>query len=682
MNSKKIGKASYPFFLSGTLMILLSCNQAKTNIAKVDFLDKNGMDSTIRPQDNFFNYVNGGWIKNTEIPASQSSWGTFSILYQNTAESLRSLLDSCSRVNASRGSNAQITGDLYASAMDSATIEQKGLNPLINDLQRITTIQNYKDVLSEVAYEYNMLLNPMINAYAQPDDKNSNAIVAHFDQGGLGLPSRDYYFKPDSATLNIRNNYLRYIAKMLHLAGDDSAIATKEADEILKIETSLAKASKSPVELRDPEKNYHKMALEELNKQTPNINWLVLMDSLHIKQDSVLVGQPAFYKELSSLLQTVPIIDWKNYLRFHLIDAYAPYLSSSYVNTNFEMTQLLTGQKELEPRWKRMVALIDRQTGDALGKLFVEKYFPPEAKKRILDLVNNLQATYKERIEHLSWMSDTTKQKAILKLNAFAKKIGYPDKWKDYSSLNISRDDLIQNLKNTGRFEYRYNINKIGNPVDRTEWITTAPTINAFYNPYMNDLNFPAGILQPPFFYKDGDDALNYGAIGLVIGHEMTHGFDDQGRNYDANGNLKNWWLTGDSAKFRQKADLVVRVYNNSVIQDTFHVNGELTQGENIADIGGMNLAYAAFKKTEEGKSNEKIGGLNPDQRFFIAYAKLWRGKIRPELERTLITVDTHSPGMYRVNNPLSDMPSFYAAFNVKPGDKMYKPDSLRTQIW
>jgi len=679
---KKVLRTTYGVFFCYLLINLISCNQSPKEGAVADLLDKSGIDSTVRPQDNFYKYVNGGWIKHTEIPASKSYWGVFSIIDENTGKLLKSLLDSCSVLHAPKGSYEQLAGDLYASAMDSVTIEQKGLTPLNSDLQRIAAIQSSKDILNEVAYEYTMGLRPLTGFYAKPDDKNSSEIVAHFSQGGLGLPSKDYYFKMDSATLNIRNNYLHYIARILHLAGDDSASAIREAGEILTLETALAKESKSPVELRDPEANYHKLSLSELNKLTPNINWPVLMDSLHIKQDSVVVGQPDFYKQLSSLLPSVPINNWKNYLRFHIIDAYAPYLSTSFVNANFDMTKLLTGQKELEPRWKRIVAVIDEQLGDALGKIYVDKYFPPEAKKRILELVNNLQATFKERIEQLTWMSDTTKQKAILKLNAFGKKIGYPDKWKDYSSIHIIRNDFIQNLENTGRFNYRYNMNKIGKPVDRSEWAMTTPTINAFYNPNFNDLNFPAGILQPPFFYKDGDDALNYGAIGIIMGHEMTHGFDDNGSKFDLNGNLKNWWLPVDSAKFRQKANAVVRFYNNSVVLDSLHVNGELTQGENIADIGGINIAYAAFKKTEERKSNITIGGLTPDQRFFMAYASMIKSKMTPELARTLIAVNPHSPNLYRVNNPLSMMPAFYKAFNVKPGDKMYKPDSLRVQIW
>ena len=679
---RSIEKITGLFLLLSSVVISFSCNQ-KTSAAEAgDLLDKTGMDSTVRPQDDFFNYVNGGWIKRTEIPASEASWGAGAILYQNTQQNLKNLLDSCVKLNAPKGSNEQKVGDFYASAMDSAGIEQKGFTPLQGDMQRIAAIASVNDVVHEVATEYNMGVGALISFYANQDDKNSEQIVAHFDQGGLGLPNKDYYTQKDSATVNIRNAYVQYITKIFTLAGDDSVNAQKEAAMVMKIEYALANASKTPVELRDPEANYHKMSVAALSAKAPNLSWASLMNLLGVKQDTVLVGQPAFYTALSGLLQSVPVNDWKNYLRFHFIDNYAPYLSSAFVNANFEMNKLLTGQHTLQPRWKRMTALTDAQLGDALGQLYVKKYFPPEAKQRILDLVNNLQQTYKQRIENLTWMSDSTKQKAIIKLNAIAKKIGYPDKWKDYSSIEISRDDLIQNLKNTGHFIYEYNIHKIGKPVDRSEWFMTPPTIDAYYNPYTNDINFPAGILQPPFFYANGDDALNYGAIGIVIGHEMTHGFDDQGRQYDAQGNLKNWWLPADSANFRKKADLVVKQYNKSVVVDSLHINGELTLGENIADIGGMAIAYEAFKKTDEGKSNEKIDGLTPDQRFFIAYAELWRNKTRPERLRTQVMTNPHSTPQYRTNNPMVDLPAFYTTFHVKPGDKMYMPDSLRAEVW
>jgi putative endopeptidase len=475
---KKMITRTYPFFwIICFIIFLFSCSQNKS-ASEAKLLDQSGMDSTVRPQDDFFHYVNGGWIKKTEIPASEATWGAGAILYQNTTQNLKNLIDSCAKLSAAKGTNEQKVGDFYASAMDSAGIEKKGSSPLQTDMQRIASIQSPKDILHEVALEYNLGVNALVNFYANQDDKNSEQVVAHFDQGGLGLPNKDYYTKKDSATVSIRNAYLNYIAKIFTLSGD-SATAKQAATSVMKIENALAMASKTPVEQRDPEANYHKISIAELEKQAPNLSWGELLDQLGVKQDTVLVGQPGFYTALSGLLRSVSVPDWKNYLQFHFIDNYAPYLDSRFVNTNFEMNKLLTGQKELQPRWKRMTALTDAQLGEALGQLYVKKYFPPEAKQRILDLVNNLQATYKERIEKLSWMSDSTKQKALLKLNAIAKKIGYPDKWKDYSSVEITKDDLIQNLKNTGHFAYQYNVNKIGKPVDRSEWFMTPPTIDA-----------------------------------------------------------------------------------------------------------------------------------------------------------------------------------------------------------
>ena len=675
--------------LSACLLIgSFSCNTKKTSAPQSDLLDKSGMDSTIRTQDDFFHYVNGGWIKKTKIPASQAGWGSFVILQQNTLKELKSLLDSCAASNAAKGTNTQKVGDFYASGMDSLAIEQNGLTPLLPDLKRIAAIKNSKEVLQEMAREYGMT-GPekwppfyLFSLSANPDAKNSDVMMAYFNQGGLGLPNKDYYTKMDSSTENIRKAYTKYIANIFTLAGDNPTTTSTEAASVMKIEYALANASKKQVDLRDPYANYHKMAVAELNMQEPNINWPWLLDILGVKADSVVVGQPAYYKALNNMLLSVSVSDWKNYLRFHYLDFFAPYLSTSFVNTKFDLEKTLTGKKELQPRWKRMAELTDEKLGDALGELYVKKYFSPEAKQRILDLVNNIQQTYKERIDSLKWMSDSTKRKAILKLNAIVKKIGYPDKWKDYSSVDISRNDFIQNLKNTGHFAWQYMINKIGKPVDRSEWFMTPPTINAYYSTSTNDINFPAGILQPPFFYKNGDDALNYGAIGVVIGHEMTHGFDDEGRKFDARGNLKNWWQPADSVNFQKRTNLVVNQYNHSLVVDTLHINGELTQGENIADIGGLTIAYAAFKKTDEGKSDKKIDGLTPDQRFFTAYAEIWRYKMRPEDERRRILTDFHSPPMYRVNNALSDIPAFYSAFNVKPGDKMYVPDSLRAQVW
>ncbi len=665
------------------LLFIAACqtgNPGKTeNIP--DPIDRSAMDTTIRPQDNFFLYANGEWLKKTQIPSSQSGWGSFYILFDSSLARMHFLLDSLSQLtNTVKNSPQQQTADLYYSAMDSAGIEKKGWLPVKPELDSIEALHDMKGVMNLVAEEYKVNHSPFFNFYVSPDERNSALYAAHFDQGGLGMPNRDYYFKNDSSIQKIRNAYQQLIEKFFVLSGEDHSTAVKDAASVLSLETALARVSKSPVELRDPVANYHKIPVRSLNAILPG--WTGLLDNLMIHGDTILVGQPAFYKGLSSVLSKSSLADVKNYLRFHVLFDDAPYLSSEFVNTHFNYTKLLNGQKEMKARWKRMTSMVDEQLGDALGQLYVAKYFPPQAKERMIELVNNLESTYAERIKQLDWMSDSTKQKALLKLNAIVKKIGYPDKWKDYSSITIVRDDIIANLRNTANYIYKRSINKIGKPVDRTEWFMTPPTIDAYYDPTQNNINFPAGILQPPFFYLDGDDAINYGGIGFVIGHEITHGFDDQGRQFDADGNLKDWWSAADAAKFKQRASNIIRQYNGYIAVDTFHINGELTEGENLADNGGLAISYAAFKKTPQGKSDSLINGLTPDQRFFLSAAQVWRIKSRDENLRTQVLNNPHSTPMYRVNGPVSNIPAFYKAFHVQPTDPMYRADSIRVNVW
>jgi putative endopeptidase len=648
-----------------------------------DPIDLSAVDSGTRPQDDFFTYANGGWVRKAVIPPSQSGWGAIFSLSDQSVSDMRSILDSLSKqTGLQKNSIEQQIGDLYTSLMDSAGIESKGFNPLKEDMDRIGKIQDTRGILDEVVTGYKENNGELFAFFPNSDDKNSAMEIARFDQGGLGLPNRDYYFKQDSSILQIKNAYQDYIAKTFGLIGEEAPQATKEAAQVMEAETELAKASKSPVDLRDPNANYHKLSIAQLDKLTPGLSWKDLLAGLGVKQDSVVMGQPAFYTGMYKAVNGLPVGDWKSYLKFHLLDNYAAVLDSQMVNAQFAYTSLLSGQKEQKPRWKRASQAVDGLLGDALGQLYVKRYFPPEARQRMKELVDNLQATYADHIRQLDWMSDSTKKKAITKLQAFAKKIGYPDKWKDYSSVVISRDDAVGNLKNCGRYEYRRNLNKIGKPVDRSEWFMTPPTVDAYYNQFTNDINFPAGILQPPFFFKDGDDAVNYGAIGLVIGHEMTHGFDDQGRQYDANGNLKDWWSPEDAARFKQKANLIVDQYSHYVAVDSFHINGNLTLGENIADVGGLSIAYAAFKKTPQGKDTVRIDGLTPDERFFRAFAQVWRVKTRPESMKTQVLNNPHSTPQFRVDGPVSNLNAFYDTYNIRPGDKMYKPDSLRAHIW
>ncbi|MGD8426301.1 MAG: M13 family metallopeptidase [Balneolaceae bacterium] len=647
-------------------------------------LDLSGVDSTANPTDNFFEYANGNWIKNTEIPASQRGWGSFYVVRDNALSNMKTILDSAASLeNPSKGSVEQQIGDLYKSGMDSASIEEAGLKPLQESLDHIAAISSGQDVFTEVIREYKSGNGTLFRFHVDPDDKNSRIERAHFDQGGLGLPNRDYYFKKDDKSQKIREAYRDYVSKILTLSGTDEDAANGDAKAVIELETKLAKASKAPVELRDPEANYHLLSLNDFNEMTPNINWNNVISAMELGVDTLQVGQPEFYKQVSELIEATPVSVWKDYLRFHMVSGNAQWLSSPFAEAHFNFyNRLLNGQKEPQERWKRISNLVNHTLGDALGQLYVERYFPPEAKEYMVGMVDNLQQTYRERIKNLDWMSDSTKTKALEKLNAFVKKIGYPDKWEDYSSIEIDSTSLLRNLMSYGRWHYRDMVDKLGKPVDRTEWGMTAPTVNAYYNPSFNEIVFPAGILQPPFYYQGADDAVNYGAIGAVIGHEMTHGFDDQGSQYDKYGNLNSWWTKKDRTRFEKLTQQVVDQYNSYTVLDTVHVNGKLTLGENIADIGGLAIAHAAFEKTDQAKSNKKINGLTPEQRFFMAFAQVWRIKNTPEWLQWRINNDPHSPEKYRVIGPTSNMVSFYQAYGVEPGDGMYRPDSIRVRIW
>ena len=665
------------------LFLIASCHTSNSpeSVRGSDLIDLSAMDSSIRPQDNFFLYANGTWLKQVKIPASQSGWGSFYLLEDSSLARMHFLLDSISQVVSTvKNSPAQQVADLYFSGMDSAGIETRGWQPVKPELDSINAIADSHGILREIAREYAINHGPFFNFYVTPDERNSAFYAAHFDQGGLGMPNRDYYFNQDTSIQKIRNAYKLLATRLFMLSGADSAKAWSQATSVLTLETAMAKASKAPEQLRDPVANYNKIPVSKLDAIMPG--WTFLLQNMMIHTDTVIVGQPAYFKELGILFQKSSLSDIKNYLSFHVLFDDAPYLSKAFVDTRFAYSKLLSGQKVMRERWKRMTSLVDEQLGDALGQLYVAKYFPPQAKERMIELVNNLQSTYAERIQQLDWMSDSTKQKALVKLRAIVKKIGYPDKWKDYSSIQIGRDDILANLRQTTNYEFKRSLGKIGKPVDRTEWFMTPPTIDAYYDPTQNNINFPAGILQPPFFYLDGDDALNYGGIGYVIGHEITHGFDDQGRQFDANGNLKDWWTAADAANFKNRASFIIKQYNGYIAIDTFHINGRLTEGENLADNGGLAISYAAFKKTAQGKNNELINGLTPDQRFFLNAAAVWRIKESEEALRTQVLTNPHSTPMFRVNGPVSNMPGFYDAFQVKPTDPMYRPDSIRVKVW
>lgn len=651
--------------------------------AKPKYIDKANMDLSVRPGDNFYLYANGNWVKNNPVPASKTRWGSFDELREESSKRLQTLLEDAAK-NTGRDRKTQIIGDFYASGMDSAAIEAKGYQPIKADLDRINGIQNASDVLREViTLRVNGMGNALFGMNVGPDRKNVLVYMPSVSQGGTTLPDRDYYLKDEPRNLAIRKGYQAYLQKMFSLVGEDAVTAAASAASVLKIETALASAQMSRIQMRDPNATYHKFSVKEFSTTTPNMNWVAILKDARINgADSFLVANPAFIKTVNDMLVSVPANEWKSYLRWNLIRSAAPFLSSAFVQAEFEFSSIQTGQKVQTPRWQRMSSLIDRTLGDLVGQLYVEKYFKPEAKDYMVNLVNNLQSTFAERIKRLDWMSEETKAKGLEKLNAIAKKIAYPDKWREYQGITASKDNFYANVRSASTWAYNFNVTKMGKPVDRTEMGMTPPTINASYSPSNNDITFPAGILQFPFFDFGADDAVNYGGIAAVIGHEMTHGFDDQGRQFDAVGNLKDWWTKPDADKFKSKANEVVQQYNALTVLDTVHVRGELTLGENLADLGGLSMAYEAFTKTEQFKQGKKIDGFTPQQRFFLSWAQIWRNNTLPETADQLIKTDPHSPGMHRANAPVTNIDAWYAAFDIKEGDKMYKPADKRTRIW
>jgi putative endopeptidase len=649
------------------------------------FIDPANMDLSIKPGDDFFDYANGTWLNQNPIPAKETRWGSFNLLHQENIEKLLKLLSEISNTSGQpKGSLKQRVGDLYASGMDSVGIEKRGYNPLKPDLARITQINDLNGIIGEIVYErVNGEGSPLFGFGVGQDSKHPTKNVVQFNQGGTTLPDRDYYLKDDDRTKKIQNAYKHYVVTLFTLTGTSHVDAEKNAETIFGIESKLAKAQLSRVAMRDPNKTYNKFAVTDFNKTTPHLNWLQLMPQMSVAgQDTVLVAQPDFFATADALLAATPVADWKVYLQWNILKGSAGALSSPFVKANFEFSSALSGQKVQTPRNERMSGVVDGSIGELLGQLYVEKYFTPAAKQYMVNLVNNLKVTLGERIQHLDWMSGATKERALKKLAAFKVKIGYPDKWQTYNGLEIVRNDYVGNLRRVSKWRYNFNISQLGKPVDRTRWGITPPTVNASYSPTNNDITFPAGILQFPFFDFGADDAVNYGGIGAVIGHEMTHGFDDQGCQYDGDGTLRDWWTKEDADKFKSRADQVVAQYNAFTVVDTLHVNGKLTLGENLADLGGLNVAYAAFKKTKQGQSNEKIDGFTPDQRFFLSWAQVWRGAQRPEIAAQRILTDPHSPEQYRCNAPIQNMDAWYAAFNIQPGDKNYKKPEDRIKVW
>ncbi len=650
----------------------------------VKYIDPANMDLSVKPGDDFYQYAGGNWLKKTVMPAKKTRWGSLDILSQGNTEKLLRLLDEVGKMPAQpKGSLKQRIGDLYASGMDSIAIEKRGYDPIKPSLARIDKIADKKGVLTEIAYARTQGEGSPLFAFSvSRDSKNVGHYMVNISQGGITLADRDYYLKDDARSKAIMEAFKKYMVTLFTLTGSNAATAANNADVIIKMETRLAKAQLSRVELRDPNLTYHKYRVSDFSKTTPHLNWAEINGLMKATpQDSMLVDEPDFFKTTDEMLAEIPVEQWKIYLRWNILKNTGT-LSSPFTKARFELNKALTGQNAEAPRAERMATLVDGSVGELLGQLYVQKYFTPAAKQRMLTLVNNLKVALGERIKALDWMSAETKARALKKLNAFTVKIGYPDKWENYTGLVINRNDYAGNVKRVAIWKYNYNVTRLGKAVDKSRWGMSPPTVNAYYNSQNNEIVFPAGILQFPCFDEGADDAINYGAIGAVIGHEMTHGFDDKGRLYDADGTLRDWWTSDDNAKFNKRADQVAEQYNALTVLDTLHVNGRLTLGENIADLGGLNVAYQAFKKTKQGQSNEKIDGFTSDQRFFLAFAQLWRSSIRPEAAAQRILTDSHSPDKHRVNAPITNIDAWYAAFDVKPGDKMYKAPADRIRVW
>jgi len=651
-------------------------------------LNVSSMDKSIDPCVDFFEYSCGGWIKKNPIPPDQTSWSVYSKLEDDNKLILRDILERAAKADTSRAATNQKIGDYYAACMDESAIEKAGVAPLRPELERIENLKSKAELASLVvsmqpAKENYLRQETVLFDFGSSQDfKDSTQVIATADQGGLGLPDRDYYLKDDDKSQELRKEYLVHVQKMFELLGDKPEAAAVDAQAVMKIETALAKGSLTRVERRDPTKLYHKLSRAELQALSPSFHWSEYFTHVDLgSMQSLNVVTPDFFKALNSELEREDLADWKAYLRWHLAHANAPFLSWPFVNADFDFfDKTLQGTEQLEPRWKRCVSAVDNQMGEALGQAYVELNFSPEAKQRALKIVKQIEGAMQQDVTSLPWMSPTTKQHALEKLHAIANKIGYPDKWRDYSTLKIDRDDELGNVLRGREFEFHRQLAKIGKPVNRGEWQMTPPTVNAYYDPQMNDINFPAGTLQPPLFSAGSDDAPNYGNTGGTIGHELTHGFDDEGRQFDAQGNLRDWWTPEDAKQFEQRASCISNQYSQYVIVDDVKINGKLTLGEDVADLGGLMLAYMAWKDETQNQKLEPLEGFTPEQRFFIAYGQSWCGQTRDETKRLRATVDPHSPDKYRTNGVVSNTPEFQKAFHCKAGAPMVREN--RCRVW
>jgi len=659
-------------------------NPGDSNLDSIPGFAMSNLDTTYKPCDNFFMYATGGWQKNNPIPETEGRWGSFNILAEQNEAKIKGIILDAAGQKAEKGTVTQQIGDLFHSAMDSVGIEKKSITPLKLFFEKIDNLKSYTEFPGFFASNKLEGLGNLFGMMVGVDEKDVRHYVTYLNQGGLTLPDRDYYIVDNERYSKIRQAYSNYLTKLFTMMGDDSLKAQDEAQAVIEIETQLAENAMSRIEMRIPEKTYNKMTVAELQKLVPDFNFNQYFSALHVQVDTVVVRQKDFFKNMNVLLTDIPIEKWKSYFKLHVLNQFASWLSSDFVQVHFDFfSKTLSGVTEMKPREKRAVRLINNVFAKPVGRLFVEKYFPESSKKTVESMIEDLRAVYIERMKKLDWMSDETKAKAVEKLHAFTYKIGYPDKWKDFSSIDIIPDDLIHNLLSIYKFQVKDNLDKLGKPVDRKEWGMPPQMVNAYYDPSMNEVVFPAGILQPPFFDPKADICINYGGIVGVIGHEFTHGFDDQGSKYDKIGNLNPWWNEEDAKKFTAKTNVIVQQFDNYEPYDSIHVQGKLTLGENIADLGGLTLAYYAMEKhfKETGRPGN-IAGFTPEQRFFLGWAQVWASNVRDELGKQLITVDPHSPAQYRVNGPMSNMTEFRDAWHCQSGDAMVREDSLQAKIW
>ena len=662
-------------------IVVTGCTQKPEPTINTDF-----MDLAVNPGDNFYLYANGNWIKNNAVPDDRSSFGSFDIVDKKKDADIRSLLEEVAKkTDAEEGSTSQKIRDFYSTGMDTAKIEEDGIEPLKSEINRIENIKSMEDFQEVVAHFHIFGLDPLFNGGIEQDLMDSKNYKFYLMQAGIGLPDRDYYTTDDERSKEIRAEYVKHVAKMFELTGVDAETAQKNADVVMHIETRLAEKSKTNTEMRNIQALYNKMTMAQLADLAPGFDWNRYFKNISDKDfGDVIVGMPVFFEEVGKIVSEVSLDDWKIYLKWNLVNRSSEFLSSDFVNQDFTFfSEFLSGSKKIRERWERVVGATNQMMGEPLGQLYVEKYFPPESKEKMIELVDNLKKSLRIRIENLEWMGDSTKQAALAKLDLMGVKIGYPDKWEDYSKLEIKPDAYVLNIRRASNFAYNKNLDKFGKPVDKEEWGMNPQTVNAGYNPLMNDITFPAAILQPPFFYANGDDAVNYGAIGMAIGHEMTHGFDDQGRHFDKDGNMIDWWTEKDAEEFNERAKLLINQYNGFVTLNDVHVNGELSLGENLADFGGLTVSLAAYKISLEGKPSPKpIDGFTDTQRFFLANAQLWKGNIREKALLRKVQEDVHPWGEYRVNGAIFNVPEFYETFNIKPEDKLFRTAEQRPVIW